>query len=980
MADQDLSIELLGPVRVRRDGEPLDVTGPKQLAVLAVLALSPGRMTGPAELAPALWGDDAPPSAGGTLRAYVSRLRSQLPDGALQRSAAGWSLHVDRVCVDVLHAQDLLAAAAGAPGGAERELVEQALALWRGRPLHGVESVPFGRAEVARLEELEAGARERLLELRLAEGQARELVTEAADLVARFPHREAAVSCLAVALARSGRSAEALAAVDGLRRRLADDLGLDPSPALVDLQRRLLVHDPTVAPVVSVPARPAGADGRAGPLPLPLTSFVGRDADLAGVHAALGAARLVTLVGPGGAGKTRLALEALRRLDCTGLDGPWLVELAHVPLGEGVPDTVAGALEIASPVRPTPSLIAEAVRGRRMLLVLDNCEHLVAAVAELVSCLLTRCAGLQVLATSREPLGVPGERAVAVTPMTLGSPGRAGEAERLFTERAADVVPGFRLDPVNAPLVSRLVRALDGLPLAVELAAARLAVLSLEDLVGMLDDRFTVLAGGSRTVLPQQRTLEAAVRWSYDLLDPQERLLFCICSAFHGPFSLAALRSVAQADLGRPVVGVLGSLVAKSMVQVDRAGDASRPRTYRLLETMRAFGRQQLDPGLEQRFRQRHAAWFASEADRAYPGLRGPDARTWLVQLDMVRPDTRAALQHAVDTGDRPLALRLVAGLSTHWFHRGHVQEGRHWTGAALRLPGAADDVLESRAALGGALLAYAAGEATRPDGDGGALRALREAVARAPGADDDTRALALVYAGYFEAAYGALPEALAHFAAADALLRTGRLQPWAVSEVLFAQGQLLRAQGRRADALKVLATSASTAEACGHGWARGSARWIAAKVHLDLRQGAAALHELARELPACLDLGIHTSTLTLLHTAAAAAAAVEQHAEGARLLGTVDAWSERLGYSPAAMDPQDAAAHRALVSQALTGADAERHAARGRQDSLPEAVQRVVGLARRAAPSLAARRAAPAMPGARAAPARVGEHSVSPR
>jgi tetratricopeptide (TPR) repeat protein len=524
------------------------------------------------------------------------------------------------------------------------------------------------------------------------------------------------------------------------------------------------------------------------------------------------------------------------------------------------------------------------------------------------------------------------------------------------------------------------VRALDGLPLAVELAAARLVLLSLDDLVAMLDDRFALLTGGSRTVLPRQRTLEAAVQWSYDLLDEQERLLFRIASSFHGPFNLAALRSVAEPDLDRPVIGVLASLTAKSLVQVDRAVDVNRPRTYRLLETMRAFARDRLDPAQQRQLTARHAVWFAGEADRAYLGLRGPDARYWLVHLDTVRPDLRTALAHAIDSGDRSLALRLVAGLSMYWFHRGHIREGRDWTATALQLPGLTDDGLESRAALGAALIAYIAGEATQPEVAGDAPAALLAALSRAPGADDDTTALALVCAGYFEAAIGALPKALAHAQRADDLLRTGRMQPWAVSEVLFAQGQLLRAQGRRADALQVLARAARTADACGHTWARTSARWIAAKVHLDLRQGAAALTALARELPACLELGIHTSTLTLLHTSAAAAAAVEQHAEGARLLGTVDAWSERLGYSPEAVDPQDACTHRAFVRKALTAFDAEQHADRGRHDSLPEAVQRVVTLARLVTPVPAPRETTSMTTVGRPSPTRPSTHRASLR
>jgi predicted ATPase/DNA-binding SARP family transcriptional activator len=953
----ELAVELLGPVRVRVGGATVDVGGPKQQAVLAVLALAAGQQVAPGALAQALWGDEVPASAGGTLRAYVSRLRALLPEGVVQRGAVGWTLDIARCEVDVLRAQTLLREAGGADTAAERSLLAQALQLWRGDPLTGLTGVPFARAEADRLRDVLASARERLLELRLAAGEARDVVAEAQQLVRACPLREPAVAVLAVALSRSGRQAEALEAVDQLRRRLADELGLEPSPATVDLHRRLLLHDPSVAavpatagssgpavPLVEQQPRPAGRD-----LPLPLTSFVGRDDDIATVHQALEGARLVTLTGPAGAGKTRLALESLRRSGREDLDGPWLVELAHVTEAGRVADSVAQALGVATPTTVTPHLIADAVRGRRLLLVLDNCEHVVDVVADLVTSLLSSCGGLQVLATSREPLGVPGERLVDVAPLRQGRPGAPGEAERLFVERAASVVPGFRLDAATAPAVSRLVRSLDGLPLAVELAAARLTLLSLDDMVEMLDDRFALLEGGSRTAPPQQRTLAAAVRWSHDLLDDEERRMFGIASTFAGPFDLAALRGIAEPELGRPVIGLLASLTAKSMVQVDSATGPAQRRSYRLLETMRAFARDGLDPALRARLADRHATWYAQEADRARLGLRGPEMGGWLARLDASRPDLRAALGHAVMRGDRDRALRLVAGLAPYWFHRGHVREGLDWVEAALALPGYAGDEVELGAALGAALLAYVAGDAAR-DGDA-VLAVLFDALRSAPGADESTAAVARVYAGYFQATFGDLSGAFDHFARADALLRSGRVLPWAAAEVLFAQGQLLRAQGQALPALTTLAQSARTAEECGHAWARGSARWIAAKVHLDLRQGAPALALLARELPSCLELGIHTSTLTLLHTAAAATAVAERHGDGALLLGAVDAWSERLGYSPLKMDPLDAAAHAALVAEGLSGRELAELTARGRELSLPEAVRRVVATAQQMVP-----------------------------
>lgn len=949
-----VTVQLLGPVLVRRDGAEVDLGGPKQLAVLAALALAGGRACSPAELATELWGHDVPPSAPGTLRAYVSRLRSRMPPGAVDRSAAGWRLAVQRDDVDALRFQDLVTEADEAEPARRRELLEEALTLWSGPPLGGLDGLPGAAAHRERLVDLHASAAERLLALRLAAGERREVAREAAALAAELPYREGPVTLLATALARSGRHADALAAVTHLRDRLAEDLGLDPSPALEDLRRRLLLHDPTL-----LGEAPADRDDTSRrPLPLPLTSFVGRETDLRAVSDALTLSRLVTLVGPGGAGKTRLAVEALRRHDRPGTDGPWVVELGYVTEPGQVVDAVAQALGVTSTGPVDATAVADAVSGRSLLLLLDTCEHLVDEVASLVTHLLGACGGMQVLATSREVLGVPGEQVLAVAPLPTGRPGAPGDAELLFAERAASVVPGFTLDPATAPAVHRLVRALDGIPLAVELAAARLAVMGLDDLVAMLDDRFALLEGGLRTAPPHQRTLEATVAWSHDLLDDDERALFRTASAFAGPFTLAALRALADPDHGRSVVGLLASLTAKSMVQVDRAADARESRTYRLLETMRAFGRGRTDPVAAAELADRHLRWFASDADAAFVALRGPDARRCLTHLDLTRPDMRAALRHAVDQGDRAAALRLVGGLATWWFHRGHLREGLHWVAAAAGLPGTADPAVEARAALGAAQLSYGTGDATSLD------PAFLAGLDRAAAQDEDpsVAAVAACYAGYFQAMFGRLDAAQGLFGRAGALVAGDAVEPWAVAEVLFSQGQLLRAQDLRGEALAVLQRAGQVGDACGHVWAAGSARYIAAKIHLDRRQGGPALAAVAQTLPATLDLGIHTSTLALLHVAAGAVAALDRHAEAATLLGAVDGWGDRLGYHPARMDPLDGERHRALVREGLTADELAEATAHGRALPLAEAVARVV--------SLAASLPAAAAPAARATPA----------
>ena len=936
--DDAVTVQLLGPVQVRHGGEEVDLGGPKQLAVLATLALAAGRACSATELAAAVWGEDVPPSAPGTLRAYVSRLRSRLPDGAIDRSAAGWQLRTGRETVDALRFQDLVVAADEAEPARRRALLEEALALWSGPPLGGLDGVPGIADHRERLVDLRAAAIERLLALRLAAGERREVVRDAAVLAQELPHREGPVTLLATALARSGRHADALAAVTRLQERLADDLGLDPSPALHELHRRLLLHDPTL--LGDERADQGGAPRR--PLPLPLTSFVGRETDLRAVDDALALSRLVTLVGPGGAGKTRLAVEALRRHDRPGIDGPWVVELGYVTEPGQVVETVAQTLGVTSTGRADAAAITDAVAGRPLLLLLDTCEHVVEEVAALVTHLLGACGGIQVLATSREVLGVPGEQVLPVAPLPAGRPGSPGDAELLFAERAASVVPGFTLDGATAPAVTRLVRALDGIPLAVELAAARLAVMGLDDLVAMLDDRFALLEGGLRTAPPHQRTLEATVSWSHDLLDDDERTLFRTACAFAGPFTLAALRGLTDEVRHRSVVGLLASLTAKSMVQVDRAADPRESRTYRLLETMRVFGRERTDPATAAELADRHLRWFAADADAAFTCLRGPDARRCLTHLDLARPDMRAALRHAVDTRDRSAALRLVGGLATWWFHRGHLREGLRWVATAAALPGAAEPAVEARAALGAAQLAYGTGDATSLD------PAFLAGLDRAAAQDDDVSvaAVAACYAGYFQAMFGQLEAAQGLFARAQTLVVGGAVEAWAVAEVLFSQGQLLRAQDLRGEALAVLQRAAQAGDACGHVWAAGSARYIAAKTHLDRRQGAPALAAVAQALPSTLELGIHTSTLALLHVAAGAVAALDRHAEAAMLLGAVDAWGDRLGYHPARMDPLDGERHRALVREGLAPDELAEATGRGRALALGEAVARVTALA----------------------------------
>ena len=647
----------------------------------------------------------------------LAAARPTCPTGLLDRDGGGWCLDVPREAVDALRAEDLVTGAGDDPAP-----LEQALGLWRGEPLAGLGDLPL--AEGAGPGWASCGPRRRSAWSRCGWPPA------TPGTRPRSPPRSSRRTRTASPPWPSSPSPWRAAAATPTRwppwtRCAAGSTrtsGCRCRPATADLHRRLLLHDPSLtgepgrgrpapraaapgrrrrrrrpggpapparataavdaaAPDLADPSEPAGrrpaGTARRG-LPVPLTSFVGRQDDIGAVHDALDQARLVTLVGPGGAGKTRLALEALRRRE----DRRRRRAVARgARLGRARP----GRRRRRPGARGAVARDGDPGRGRR--------RRARAAAAARAGQLRARRrrgggAGGAPARRVRRPAGPRhepgGPRACrgsgcAVAPLGVGRPGRPGEAETLFVERARSVAPAFVLDATTAAPVARLVRALDGIPLAVELAAARLSVMGLDDMVAMLDQRFALLEGGARTSLPHQRTLAAAVGWSHDLLDEQERRLFAVASTFAGPFELAALRGLAEPELDRPVISVLASLTAKSMVQVDGTADLRSSRTYRLLETLRAYGREQTDPATAARLADRHAAWFAAEADEAFLGLRGPGTGRWLAHLDLVRPDMRAALAHAVARRRRPDGMRLVAGLSTYWFHRAHVQEGRSW-------------------------------------------------------------------------------------------------------------------------------------------------------------------------------------------------------------------------------------------------------------------------------------------------------------
>ncbi|WP_345430730.1 BTAD domain-containing putative transcriptional regulator [Actinoallomurus vinaceus] len=698
---------MLGPLAVwTDDGRPVPVPGLKVRALLADLLVHAGRPVPADRLIDDLWGDRLPGNPAGALSAKVSQLRRVLEDaepGArtlVVSRPAGYLLQADDDRLDAHRFRSLTRRAreADEPAATAAALAD-ALALWRGPALADFADEPFAQATVARLMEQWLTALEDHAEVRLTLGEHGALVGELGDLLTAHPLRERLRAAHMRALYRSGRQSEALDSYDRLRTELADELGLDPSPELVALHQAILEHDPVLeAPAAGVPARPRTN------LHAPATDLIGRDDALVAVGDRLATDRLVTLTGPGGVGKTRLAVEAAARLVDGFPDGAWLVELAGLSgssASAAAPvDAVMRVLDIRDAagegalVAPVDRL-ADALSAQRLLLVLDNCEHLIEPVAELTDRLLRAVPGLRVLATSREPLGLTGEVVWSVPPLEI--PARADESDpaalarssavRLFVDRATAAARGFRLDAETAPAVAVLCRRLDGIPLALELAATRMRALGVHGLVARLDDRFRLLATGHRGAPQRQRTLMAMIDWSWELLSEPERTVLRRLAVQADGCALEAAEAVCS-GAGLPaeeVLDLLVRLVDRSLVAMTEHGDDG-PR-YRLLESVAAYCADRLEEAGEyEPVRRRHRRYYTELAERAEPHLYGHDQARWLSVLDTEAANLRTALDGAVADGDAESALRLVNAQAWSWFLRGRLAEARRSLEAALAL------------------------------------------------------------------------------------------------------------------------------------------------------------------------------------------------------------------------------------------------------------------------------------------------------
>lgn len=695
---------VLGPTQVWDvSGRQLSVGGPRVRALLVRLLLAAGEPVPTDRLIDDLDGAEPPARPGNALQAQVSRLRRMLPVGpAVELHPAGYRLAVAPEQVDAHQFTRYAAAGRRAltrddPHRAV-QLLTDALELWRGPALADVAEAPFAAATAHRLSELRTEAICDRAEARLRLGEATLLINELSGLVAEYPLRERPRALLMRALVAVGRTAEALESFAQGRRLFADELGVDPPAELSRLHVAILRGElpprgsPSTTAVAPVPPTPDPPPAPPGPLPAPLTSFIGRERERERVRDLLTDHRLVTVVGPGGAGKTRLAVEAVRDwpgelgfVDLAPLVGrPTTAELARV-VGSGLGLRDAGLRARGGPGPDPRQRLVHALARRSLLLLLDNCEHVVAEVAELVGELLAACPQLRILTTSREPLGLTGEALCPVSGLPLPPPdappaeAATYPAVRLFLERAAEQVPSERPDPVVAGHVCRM---LDGIPLAIELAAARLRSLSMSELAARLHDRFALLSRGSRTAAPRHQTLRAVVEWSWDLLTEPERALARRLTVFVGGATLPAVEHVVEGPAGE-VLDLLTRLVDKSLVE---AGGGR----YRMLETVRAYGAEQLaHAGETAAMHRAHATFFLALARTADPQLRGPDQLTWLSLLDTERDNLHAALQRSIAAGDAVTALRLIGALTMYWWLRGHRGTAARMASQALTVAGA---------------------------------------------------------------------------------------------------------------------------------------------------------------------------------------------------------------------------------------------------------------------------------------------------
>jgi predicted ATPase/DNA-binding SARP family transcriptional activator len=669
---------LLGDVEVWLNGQRLDIGHARQRCVLVALLVDVNQAVTADQLIDRVWANEPPYRSRNALAAYVSRLRQSLAGAdevAIVRSPGGYTLRTDPLTVDLYSFRRMVAAARVLLDPAEAaSAFDAALKLWRGEPFTALDTPWTNDVRDSLLLERISVTLDRN-DAALRAGRHAELLGELTGAVQAHPLDERLAGQLMLAQYRSGRQAEALDTYRKTRDRLVDELGVDPSPLLQTVHQQIL--DGEAAPSSEVPAPAARVATRplAG-LPRRATSFVGRERDLAGIGAALADGPVVTLTGVGGVGKTRLAMEAAERQQTRFADGVSICELAPIEDGSAVTHAVAAVLRLQQQQGlGIEDTVIEYLRAREMLLVVDNCEHVLEDAALLLDRIAGHCPGVTVLATSREALGIAGERVVPVEPLPVD------DATALFADRAKATRSDFDLasEPVGA--VAEICRRLDGLPLAIELAAARMRAMSSLDVARRLD-RQRLLTGGARGAHPRQQSLSATIDWSFQLLSAPEQALFARLSVFAGGFDIDGAHGVcSDEDTDEDdTLELLTGLIDKSMVAVRAGTDISR---YAILETLRAYGRDRLqENSLDDEYAMHHAEFYTALAERAAAGMHGADERHWVLQMLPDYDNLRAAFEHAMTDRDIDLAMRLVTSLPEFV----HLRIGYESSGWAERL------------------------------------------------------------------------------------------------------------------------------------------------------------------------------------------------------------------------------------------------------------------------------------------------------
>ena len=671
---RQLDFRLLGPLEVVGEDGSLPLGRRQQRAVLAILLVEVNRAVSTDRLIESLWPQKPPVKPQTAIQGYVSGLRKLLGREAIETSGGGYVLRTESEAIDAVRFEHLRrrgeeASRRGDTAGAAQEL-RGALKLWRGPALSDFCYDAWAQQEIARLEELRLVTQEQLFEARLALGQHAEVVGELNGVVAEQPLRERPRGQLMLALYRCGRQAEALETYQQAREQLREELGLDPSPELQQLYRLILSQDDSLA--LLAPAAPPENN-----LPASPNRLIGRERELEQVDELLRRddVRLVTVTGPGGTGKTRFALQAAAEA-VERFEGVFFVNLAALTDANLVVPTIAQSLELKEqPGEDVSETVGRLVANRNLLLLLDNFEQVVEA-APAISKLLSRGSAVKLLITSRAPLRLSGEREYPLPPLT------DDEAVALFCERAQAAKPSFSLNG-NRPVVAEICQRLDRLPLAIELAATRIKLLTEQALLERLSERLKLLTGGARDVDERQQTLRAAIDWSHDLLSTAEQTLFRRLAVFAGGRTLEAIDAVCNPNDELDVFEGIASLVDKSLLRQDEASDGDA--RFVMLETIHEYAREQLmASGEEEELRQRHARYFLGFVEQADVELRTPRHAAALGRLTQDYDNLRAAIEWARASNDRQLEMALVAALGDYWYRRSLVSEGRRHLRAAL--------------------------------------------------------------------------------------------------------------------------------------------------------------------------------------------------------------------------------------------------------------------------------------------------------